>query len=52
MVLYPAVWVVVLASLAVGTLVGLINGILVTRFNVAPFIATLGMLYVARGAAC
>ncbi|WP_246854635.1 ABC transporter permease [Naasia sp. SYSU D00057] len=50
-VLYPAVWVVVLASLAIGTLVGFINGILVTRFNVAPFIATLGMLYVARGAA-
>jgi erythritol transport system permease protein len=50
-VLYPAVWVVVLASLAIGTIVGFINGILVTRFNVAPFIATLGMLYVARGAA-
>ena len=50
-VLYPAVWVVVLCSLLVGTLVGLINGILVTKFNVAPFIATLGMLYVARGAA-
>jgi erythritol transport system permease protein len=50
-VLYPAVWVVVLASLAVGTLVGFVNGILVTRFNVAPFIATLGMLYVARGTA-
>lgn len=50
-VLYPAVWVVVLVSLAVGTFVGLVNGILITRFNVAPFIATLGMLYVARGAA-
>jgi erythritol transport system permease protein len=50
-VLYPAVWVVVLCSLLVGTLVGYINGMLVTRFNVAPFIATLGMLYVARGAA-
>ena len=50
-VLYPAVWVVVICSLLVGTLVGLINGILVTKFNVAPFIATLGMLYVARGAA-
>ncbi|MDP2122588.1 MAG: ABC transporter permease [Hoeflea sp.] len=34
-----------------GILVGGINGILITRFNVAPFIATLGMLYVARGAA-
>ncbi len=50
-VLFPQVWVVVLASLAVGTLVGFVNGVLVTRFNVAPFIATLGMLYVARGAA-
>jgi erythritol transport system permease protein len=48
---YPAVWVVVLVSLAVGGTVGLINGLLVTRFNVAPFIATLGTLYVARGAA-
>ncbi len=50
-VLYPAVWVVVLCSLLVGTLVGFLNGVLVTRFNVAPFIATLGTLYVARGAA-
>lgn len=48
---YPAVWVVILISLAVGGLVGAINGVLITRFNVAPFIATLGMLYVARGAA-
>ena len=50
-VLYPPVWVVVLASLAVGTFVGFINGSLVARFGVAPFIATLGTLYVARGAA-
>lgn len=48
---YPAVWVVVVASLAVGAAVGALNGLLVTRFNVAPFIATLGMMYVARGAA-
>jgi erythritol transport system permease protein len=48
---YPPVWVTILVAIAVGTLVGAINGILVTRFNVAPFIATLGMLYVARGAA-
>jgi erythritol transport system permease protein len=34
-----------------GALVGCVNGILITRLNVAPFIATLGMLYVARGAA-
>ena len=50
-VLYPQVWVVVLCSIAVGAAVGFVNGVLVTRFNVAPFIATLGMLYVARGAA-
>jgi erythritol transport system permease protein len=30
-------------------LIGLANGIIITRFNVAPFIATLGMLYIARG---
>jgi erythritol transport system permease protein len=35
----------------VGVGVGLINGILITRLNVAPFIATLGTLYIARGAA-
>lgn len=35
----------------VGIFVGWINGTLVTRLNVAPFIATLGTLYVARGAA-
>ncbi len=36
---------------AVGVFVGTINGLLVTKLNVAPFIATLGTLYVARGAA-
>ena len=35
----------------VGIFVGWINGILITRLNVAPFIATLGVLYIARGAA-
>ncbi|MCL2802894.1 MAG: ABC transporter permease [Micrococcales bacterium] len=48
---YPAVWVVVVISLAVGTLCGLVNGVMVTRFKVAPFVATLGMMYIARGAA-
>ncbi|GAB3560646.1 ABC transporter permease [Spelaeicoccus albus] len=49
--LYPAVWVVVLCAVAVGALVGVINGVLVSKFGVAPFVATLGMLYVVRGAA-
>ena len=30
-------------------LVGLVNGLLIARLNLAPFIVTLGMLYVARG---
>ena len=42
---------IVLIVCLVGVLVGWINGMLITRLNVAPFIATLGMLYVARGAA-
>lgn len=40
-----------LIVIGVGVGVGLINGLLITRLNVAPFIATLGTLYVARGAA-
>ena len=49
--LFPPVWAVVVIVLAVGAGVGAVNGTLVTRFGVAPFIATLGMLYVARGVA-
>ena len=30
-------------------LVGLVNGLLIAKLNLAPFIVTLGMLYVARG---
>jgi len=47
--LFPPVWAVIVIALAVGAFVGAINGTLVTRFGVAPFIATLGMLYIARG---
>ena len=50
-VAYPPVWVVVIICLGVGAAAGLVNGILVTRFKVAPFIATLGTLYIARGIA-
>jgi erythritol transport system permease protein len=42
---------IILITLAVGVLIGAINGLLITKLNVAPFIATLGVLYVARGAA-
>ena len=50
-VLYPSVWVIVVLCLFAGALVGLLNGILITRFKVAPFITTLGTLYVVRGTA-
>ena len=46
---YFQVWLVVVIALVAGMLVGAINGVLVAHFRVAPFIATLGMLYVARG---
>lgn len=49
--LFPSVPVVVLLSCGIGALVGLVNGILVAKFKVAPFVATLGMLYVVRGLA-
>lgn len=42
---------IVFITLAVGLGIGLVNGLLITRLNVAPFIATLGTLYVARGLA-
>jgi erythritol transport system permease protein len=48
-IMFPQVWVIVVLSVAVGMLVGWINGLLIARLNLAPFIVTLGMLYVARG---
>lgn len=48
---YFNVFEVILITLAVGVSIGVINGLLITRLNVAPFIATLGTLYVARGVA-
>src|SRR6266404_5049596 len=42
---------IIVLCLCLGLLVGALNGILITRFNVAPFIATLGTLYIARGTA-
>jgi erythritol transport system permease protein len=50
-VIYFHTWLVVAIALAVGMAVGALNGWLVARLGVAPFIATLGSLYVARGAA-
>ena len=40
-----------IAGILVGGLVGVVNGLAITRLKVVPFIATLGMLGVARGTA-
>jgi ribose/xylose/arabinose/galactoside ABC-type transport system permease subunit len=50
-IIYPHTWMIIVISLVLGTLMGSLSGYIITRFNVAPFIATLGMLYVARGIA-
>lgn len=50
-VVYPSVPVVIGLVLLLGAFAGWLNGLMVARLKIAPFIATLGMLYVARGAA-
>lgn len=42
-------WVAVTAGLGVGLACGLVNGLVISRLSVPPFVATLGMLSVARG---
>ena len=49
--LYPSVWVVAVLTCALGGFVGLVNGVLIARFKVPAFVATLGVMYVARGVA-
>lgn len=41
----------VTAGIAVGVLCGLLNGLVITRLRLSPFVATLGMYSIARGAA-
>ncbi|MEI0604369.1 galactofuranose ABC transporter, permease protein YjfF [Brachyspira alvinipulli] len=43
----PAI--VILAGLSVGTIFGLVHGIVISVFNVAPFIVTLAGMFLARG---
>lgn len=50
-ILYPPVWAVVVLTIAIGAAVGALNGLLVALFKVPPFVATLGVMYVARGVA-
>jgi len=41
----------ILGGLLAGTMAGLVNGVLIAKMKVPPFIATLGMLNVAKGLA-
>jgi ribose/xylose/arabinose/galactoside ABC-type transport system permease subunit len=43
------IWPVILLCLGFSTLVGLCNGLLVTKLRIPPFIATLGMILVVQG---
>ncbi|MDR1137232.1 MAG: ABC transporter permease [Synergistaceae bacterium] len=50
-ILYFNVWAVMAIAVVIGAAIGYVNGFLITKFNIAPFIVTLGMMYIARGAA-
>jgi ribose transport system permease protein len=45
------IWISMLIGLIVGSICGFLNGLMITRLKLPPFIATLGMLMVARGVA-
>jgi len=40
----------ILAAITVGLFIGLFNGFVITKFSLPPFVATLAMLTIARGA--
>jgi ribose/xylose/arabinose/galactoside ABC-type transport system permease subunit len=45
------IWLSILAGISTGAVIGIINGFLVIKTKVPPFIITLGMMGLARGAA-
>ncbi len=50
-ILYLPLWAVVVVTCVFGAAAGAVNGILIAIFRVPAFVATLGIMYVARGAA-
>ncbi len=50
-IMFLNIWSIIIAVLIIGTFIGYLNGVLITKLNVAPFIGTLGMMYIARGLA-
>lgn len=47
--LYFSVPMIVFMVLVLGCAIGWANGVIITKLNVAPFIATLGTMYICRG---
>ncbi len=45
------IWLSMVFGLLVGVVCGLLNGLMITKIKLPPFIATLGMMMVARGVA-
>jgi ribose transport system permease protein len=45
------IWLSMIVGMLVGGVCGLLNGLMITRLKLPPFIATLGMMMVARGVA-
>ena len=45
------IWLSMIIGLLVGVVCGLLNGLMITKMKLPPFIATLGMMMVARGVA-
>jgi ribose transport system permease protein len=45
------IWLSMIIGLLVGVVCGLLNGLMITKIKLPPFIATLGMMMVARGVA-
>ncbi len=50
-VMHLSPWITILGALVAGAGFGLVNGLLVTRLSLQPFIATLGVMGIARGLA-
>jgi len=44
------IWIAIIAGLAIGALVGFVNGVLITLAKLPPFIATLATMSIAEGA--
>jgi ribose transport system permease protein len=45
------IWLSMVIGLLVGVMCGLLNGLMITKIKLPPFIATLGMMMIARGVA-